>query len=524
MRLEVELGATVLEFGAIGTSHARPWLRSVGTLRVAARAGGTGATEASTLTVLLDNAAGQAARVLDVPLRRMATVFDVSGAEFFRGTVQRVRPGQGYELTIESGGAARLLSEPLPMRTTRDLGDFAADAPIPYRLGDLRAARFPLLRLSDTEFLVAGHPFDVEEVFVDGDRTLAWESALRTDAKGNRWQVVIFGAPLGNDAKASATGQGDRDPDTGALIENPADLMEYVAALGGVDLIFPVLRAQCAAEGIRLAGSIDEPKSIGTWIDSIAYSAGAIWTPSDATLYPGSTGAIIDLTSAVAGGLDDPIAELADSADVLRVAYDRSDAAGRAQAHLELSASPQRFGGVLAEVELPWVRVAANAEAIGRRLLTRMAAKRFSVELTVEDHTLRPCRQVRLVDSPEWQIPGEDPTLMVLTVEVAADAGAARATGEALLSTPSIAVTAHSLALPDTTEGGVDVDFRDGVATFTVRDEDGKPLAGARVSMDGSAPRTTDQAGRVSFATRAGRHELLVEVPGFATNRVEFDL
>ena len=147
MRLDVELGATAVEFGAIGTSHARPWLRSVGTLRVAARAGGTGATEASTLTVLLDNAAGQAARVLDVPLLRMATVFDASGAEFFRGTVQRVRPGQGYELTIESGGAARLLSEPLPMRTTRDLGDFAADAPIPYRLGDLRAARFPLLWL-----------------------------------------------------------------------------------------------------------------------------------------------------------------------------------------------------------------------------------------------------------------------------------------------------------------------------------------------------------------------------------------
>lgn len=524
MRLVVALGATSVEFGAIGTSGARPWLRSVGTLRVAARAGGTGATESSSLTVLLDNTSGQAARVLDVPLRRIATVFAADGAEFFRGTVQRVRVGQALELTIESGGAARLLSEPLPMRTTRDLGDFADDAPIPYRLGDLRGARFPLLRLTDMEFLVAGHPLDVEEVFVDGESTLAWEPALRIDDAGNRWQVVVFGAPIGTDAKVSATGQGDRDPDTGALIENPADLMEYVLRLAGIEGIFPALRAQAAAEGIRLAGSITEPRTVRAWLDEIAYSAGAVWTPEDATLYPGSTGPVVDLTAAVAGGMDDPTAELADSADVLRVAYDRSDAATRAQAHLELTASPQRFGGVVAEVELPWVRVAANAESIGRRILARMAAKRFAVEFTVNDPTLRPCRRVRLVDSPEWQIPGDDPVLMVLAVEVEADAGASRVSGEALLSTPTIAVTAHSLALPDTTEGGVDVAFRDGIATFTVRDDDGKPLAGARVSLDGGAPRTSDQAGRVSFATRAGRHELLVEVPGYATNRIEFEL
>lgn len=524
MRLEVELGATTIAFEAVGSSGARPWLRSVGTLRIAARAGGTGATESSQITVLLDNSSGQAALVLDVPLRRMATIFDAAGATFFRGTVQRVRIGQSLELTIESGGAARLLSEPLPMRTTRDLGDFSEDAPIPYRLGDLRGARFPLIRLTDLEWLVAGHPFDVDEVFVDDEATLSWESALRTDEVGNRWQVVLFTAPIATDSKVSATGQGDRDPDTGALIENPADLMEYVLGLAGIAGSFPALRAQAAAEGLRLAGSLTEPRTVRAWLDEIAYSAGAIWTPDAATLYPGSSGPVIDLASSVAGGLDDPTAELDDSADALRIGYDRSDAAARAQAHIELSASPQRFGGVVAEIDLPWVRLAANAESIGRRLLARMAAKRFTVEFTVDDHAIRPCRRVRLVDSPEWQIPGDDPSIMLLSVEVAADAGAARVTGEALLSAPAINVTAHSLALPDTTDGGVDVEFRAGVATFTIRDDDRRPIAGARVTLDGSVPHISDARGVVSFTTTQGLHELLIEVPGFATNRVEFEL
>lgn len=525
MRLAVELGAASLEFGAIGSPTApRPWVRSVGTLRVAARAGGTGATESSSLTVVLDNSAGQAARLLDVPLRRIATVYDDDGATFFRGTIQRVRVGQSLELTLESGGAAQLLSEPLPLRTTRTLGDFSEDKPIPHRLGDLSAARFDLIRLTDTEWLVAGHPCEVGDVFVDDEATESWEPALRSDDAGNVWQVVVFAAPIANGAAVSATCTGARDPTTGALIENPADLMEYVLRLAGISGIFPALRAQAAAEGLRLAGSIDEPRTVRAWLDEIAYSAGAIWTPGDAVLYPGTTGPIIDLPASVAGGLEDPVAELDDSADVLRIGYDRSDAAGRAQAHIELTASPQRFGGVVAELELPWVRLPANAESIGRRLLGRMAARRFSVEFTIDDHTMRPCRRVRLVDSPEWQIPGEDPVVMLLAVEVAADAGATRATGEAILSAPSIEVTAHSLALPDTTEGGVDVAFRDGIATFTVRDDDGRPLAGARVSLDGSAPRTSDQAGRVAFTTTQGRHELLVEVPGFATQRIEFEL
>lgn len=525
MRLDLALASATITVASAGTVAAFPWLTDVGGVRMAARAGGRGATESSTLTVALDNAGGQASRVVGVPLRRLATVYDEAGAVFFRGTVQRVTVGRTLALTLEAGGASRLLSEDLPLRTTRMLGDFARDVPLPHRFGDLTAARFPLIRLTDTEWLAADHPMEIAEVFVDDERTLAWEADLLRDDAGHAAQIIRFAAPVASSAEASATGRGVLSPTTGALLENPADLMEYVLALAGIDGIFPELRAQASADDLRLAGSVDEVRSVRSWLDEIARSAGALWTPDAAVLYPGTSGPVIDLPAAIAGGLDDPVADVEDTADVLRVAYNRADATGRHQGHVELTAAPVLFGGVVAEVSLPWVRLAANAETIGRRLLERMAAQRYEVAFTTERHDLRPGQRVRLVDNPEWLVAGAaDPVVMVTAVDIEANAGATRVSGEALLSTPTVEVTAHSLALPDTTEGGVDVAFRDGIATFTVKDDDGRPLAGARVTLDGGAPRTTDARGAVSFATTEGQHELLVEIAGFATQRIEFEL
>lgn len=528
MRLVVALDAGDVAFDAPGSSGPWPWLLGVGTLRIAARAGnasGFGVGETSSLTATLDNAGKQAADVVGVPLRRVATVYDDAGDVFFAGTVESVRVGRVLALTIAGGGAARLLSEPVPLRTTRDLADFAEDAALPHRYGDLRRARFDLVRLSDSEFLVADHPMDVDAVFVDDERTEAWSAELASDDAGHTWTVVRFAAPLGANQTASATGLGKRDPVTGELIENAGAIMADVAAIAGIALDFAELRAQSAAEGVRLAGSVTEARSVRAVLDEVAQSAGAIWTADGGRLYPAAApAAVLDLDRFEAGGLDDPVADVEDSADVLRLAYDRADSTGKYQHGLELTASPRLFGGVVAEVALPWVRQPADAEAIGRRILGRMAARRYSVAFNCARHDVRPGRFVRLVDSPEWNVPGGDPVAMVLGVEIAADAGASRITGEAVLSTPSIAVTSYTTALPDTSEGGVDVAFRNGVATFTVRDDDGRPIAGARVTLDGSEPRSTDDRGVVSFTTTQGPHELLIEVAGYATQRVEFEL
>ena len=97
-------------------------------------------------------------------------------------------------------------------------------------------------------------------------------------------------------------------------------------------------------------------------------------------------------------------------------------------------------------------------------------------------------------------------------------------TGETIVGTATVTVTAHSLALPDTVAAGIDVAVRDGVATFTITDADGRPVAGARVSLDGAAPKTTDTHGKVSFSAAPGTHEIAVEAPGFLPFSLEVTL
>src|SRR5436190_1520773 len=286
MRLRVYIGSAVVEIGAAGGADAFPWLTSVGTLRVAARVGEAAGSETSQLAVEIQNEAKQAARVLGEPLRCLAEVFDDDDRLFFRGTGQRVDPGRGYVLTLESGGAGLLLTEPLPMRTTRDLGDFAEDVPLPQRYGDLTARRFTLVRLNATEYLAAGHPMEIDRVFVDDEETAAFELDLGRDDRGLVWQLVRFGAPLGTEQVASATGFGKRHAATGALLENPADNMEDVLAQAGVTALYPRLRQECAAEGLRLAGSITQARSVRDIVDEIAHSAGIIWTTEFARRYP----------------------------------------------------------------------------------------------------------------------------------------------------------------------------------------------------------------------------------------------
>lgn len=418
-----------------------------------------------------------------------------------------------------------LLSEPVPLRTTRQLGDFAEARALPHRYGDLRAARFALIRLSATEFLAADHDMAIDAVYVDDEKTLTWEQRLNRDDDGHQWTTVLFGSPIDQSATVSATGTGKRNRATGALLQNPAEIMEDVLALCGRGETFPELRAEAAAAGLVLAGSLTQSQSIRAQLDEIACSAGAIWTPSSSRLYPAAqvSGRVIDLEPAEAGGLS-VSAVIADTCDVLRLAYDVSDASGRPQRYMELTASPQRFGGVVAEIELPWLRTAANAEALGTRMLKRMAGERYRVEFRAERIDIRPGQWVRLVGLQEWPIPGPDPVLMVLSVDVELGTRSSAVAGEVVLATPDVAVTSHSVGLPDTSDGGVDVSFRNGIATFTVRDQDGKPVAGARVTLDGGDPKRTDEQGRVSFSARQGPHELLIEATGMLTQRIEFEL
>lgn len=414
-----------------------------------------------------------------------------------------------------------LLSEAVPLRTTRMLGNFSDDAVLAHRYGDLTSGRFTLARLDDSTFFVADHPMRVADVFIDDQQTKGWDQALRSDAAGHTWTVIRLAAPAPNEARLSATGTGKRNPVTGALIENPADIIEDVLRLAGrADAWFDELRAEAGEAGIRLAGSLDDATlTLRAAIDEICGSCAAIWAPGMARLYPvlAPSGYVKQLDKMRVSNVV-VTATLENTADVLRLAYDPDTAGSRSQHYVELTANPKRYGGVVLEQAAKWLRTPANAESVARRRLPWLAGERYDVAFDCSDASVRAGQWVKLLDHPQWPFEGDDPVVMVLSVNAEPGARSVACVGQTVVSAPAAIVTGHSVAVPVTRDAAVEVAVQNGVVTFTVTDQSGTPIAGARVGLDGSAAKRTDELGQVQFTASPGEHKLAVEAPGKVAN------
>lgn len=68
---------------------------------------------------------------------------------------------------------------------------------------------------------------------------------------------------------------------------------------------------------------------------------------------------------------------------------------------------------------------------------------------------------------------------------------------------------------------GITVDIAEGEIIFTARDEQGRPLSGAKITLDAGISRIADSAGRVSFPAVRGRHVLSIEAQGYPPSEVE---
>ena len=85
---------------------------------------------------------------------------------------------------------------------------------------------------------------------------------------------------------------------------------------------------------------------------------------------------------------------------------------------------------------------------------------------------------------------------------------------------PSIETMRLSSAFDPVIQPGVTVDIAGSEIIFTARDEQGRPLAGASITLNGGAQRVADSAGRVSFPVVRGRHVLLIEATGYPASEV----
>ncbi|MDP2786248.1 MAG: hypothetical protein Q8O38_16895 [Sulfurimicrobium sp.] len=416
-----------------------------------------------------------------------------------------------------------LLSEDLPLRTSAALGDYTEDAILPVVYGDLSQSAVPLIKLSETQYLAADHPATITAVFVDGQETKGWAAGTQTDITGHSYCAITLAAPPEQGAEITAALQGKRHATTGALIEHPADILQDLLSLAGK--IWDLSRLKAELPGVRLAGRLDKAQSVRAWLDEITQSCGVVWAERFAAAYPSSAGVTVTSLDARSCQIGNISADIQDAADRLQIAFDYHPAKGAFAQYMELSAKPSPFGAAgapMAKLVAPWLRQPSDALALGKRLLQRLAMQRASIDL--ETGKAISVGDWITLSHPSLPVDGQQ-TMMALSIEFQPGKPGRNISGEISWGdVPIITLDHHARAIRPKAEGGVDVAYSNGIATFTILDPDGKPLPNALVAMDNGAPKKTNAQGKVSFEAKPGRHVIAVEADGYLPFEIEMTL
>lgn len=178
-----------------------------------------------------------------------------------------------------------------------------------------------------------------------------------------------------------------------------------------------------------------------------------------------------------------------------------------------------RVGLLAAERSAPWLRTARDAERLARGLLAELARPAWRMDIRIgppspQEAPWRPGDRLSLAHP--WLPAGTAEIAELALSPLGRRLTLTRPAGPA----PRVVTLRHGAAL-DARTGESSVSYRDGVATFTILDEAGAPIAGAAVTLDGAQTRYTDRLGRVSFGAQRGAHTLLVVAHGYATFELE---
>ena len=142
----------------------------------------------------------------------------------------------------------------LALRTSDALGvSFAESFVIPHRYGDLTRSQFRLGKLTDTLYIAADHPMEsITEVFELGQKLTAWTWYNKADSTGRMVCFVELSQPASAiNSLISASGRGKLSPRTGALMENPAEIIQDLIGINERNLEFPLFFQECARRDAR---------------------------------------------------------------------------------------------------------------------------------------------------------------------------------------------------------------------------------------------------------------------------------
>ena len=491
---------------------------------------GIAAAPTSSLDAELENTDGYLTRLWGAhpPVRRRASVTDAAtGAPLFAGIVTAMQAGGAMRLTLEAG-LDRPLSDNLPLRTSAVWGGWRDVRVLPWAWGSVTLAP---IQYSDDQrvYLLADHPIaGVDEVQRDDVPTLAYDWRNGVDSTGRAVAFLELAQPLAEGERLAVTLRGRMHPSTGALLQTPAEILyDLLAHLAKAPVQWPDLddyRTETAH--LRLGGVLaDNTITIRAAVDQLMQSAGGAWAaamPGIAITWPPAPDAAAPALRVDPLGAQDLQAATAAQGicTVIRVLYDYDHAATRYRRAIQLRApdAVREFGELELEWPAPWLRSPRHAEQLGQRMLAWLARPRWRV--TWQQPAAADVATGAWVELAHPLSPLQGRHRLVGADLDLSDASVACAVEAPVGAAPAVETMRLSSAFDPVIQPGVTVDVAGSEIIFTARDEQGRPLAGARITLNGGAQRVADSAGRVSFPVVRGRHVLLIEADGYPASEV----
>lgn len=419
-----------------------------------------------------------------------------------------------------------MLSDPLPIRTSALWPAFAKPEPLSVVYG---RCTVPAIQYDQTRkfWLVADHPIQgVDSVYRDGkpEKTYAWRNG--TDPTGHPVALVELGQPLAASATLTATVRGKTHPSSGALLENPADVLQDILRLAGRDVPDADLadfRAACA--DLAVAGMLTPGLTARAQLAELADSVGMLWSSAlggMARRHPVESRADGEPIHAAFAA-----AEVADAkADcrrenlytALRVEFDWDWVSGSARRSVVLRTdTADRYGYREAALQAKWLTGAAQATARGVAWLQAYGRPRWTLSFEADLEPAVPPGGWFALSHPLLPVTGE---LLALNAERDWSNQRQRIHAERSAgSVPTVSVGGFGglFAQPDS---DLRITYANGIATLVIVDPAGAPIKDAVVTFDDKTAKT-DRTGTVRFKTERGAHSVAIEAAGYAKFEME---
>jgi len=465
--------------------------------------------------IRLDNGRGQlTGQVSSWQLAEAAVLED--GTEVWRGVVSRMVSGAVMTLELQAGAAGRRLTDPLPLRTTEDLGQYTEIVTLPRPLGRCTLHPVPFDGSGYMWLVADGLTRSIERVEMDQREITPKAVHQDTDASGHPVTVIETRQQVESATDLRVALDGLLHPLTGGPLDRPDRQLWYTLAVAGLDVApadFADLAAWCETQGLVTGGVLDDHTvSVQSWLRMICAGAGLDWSsdrPGWALPWPPKEGeaTVEEITRYLSPGL--PLESDADAlCTIVDVRYDRQLGEYRGSLRVRAPGAVELYGERLKSITAGWIQDARSALFYGRRYLAYYGRPLWRGEATA------PADFAMVGDSVAVDH-SHAPVSVAHVVRRARRADGSRLTLEGPAGpAPEVELDRTVAAVdPDRIEGPL-YEYGAPLPTWRIVDEEGRPMPGARVTLDGGETRTADPFGVVQFDAAPGSHVLTVIAEG----------